>query len=423
MVSERKSLGHDAFWSFAATGIKAVSAALIFVLLANRLEEGPYGLYTALLAVFLLTGPFVVFGVMHPLTKEVSSDASLAKSSWGGALLPAVASSLLFSAVATVLVPLFFDISRLAVVTLALAEFLGYALIMTPVFLLNAINRYPVSAVITTFWSIARLSATVIALVWMEPSITGASVGFLVAALITGAFATGTVLAIVGPPIFSTAKSIRMAKDGLPYSFASSGSTVLNDVDKIMLQQIKGDIPNGIYSSGNKILSLAAVPMFALLGATYPRFFAAGNSEGVAGTAKLARKLSPIVIAYSIAMGIGLYIAAPLVNSILGDGYAEAVDVVRWMVFMPLLNLGGLLAGEVLTGANYQGLRNRMIILAAAVNISLNVILIPLYSWGGAVAATYCSEATLLLSFLWWIRKHRNDPARVVEPDVVPVPV
>ena len=128
------------------------------------------------------------------------------------------------------------------------------------------------------------------------------------------------------------------------------------------------------------------------------------------------------MIIYSIAIGLALFVAAPLLVPILGDGYEESVSVVRWMVAMPLVNLGGLLAGEVLTGANYQNLRNKMIIIAAAVNISFNAVLIPLYSWGGAIAAPYASEATLLFSFLWWIRRNIDKPARpTIEPTTKPV--
>lgn len=413
MVGERKSLGHDAFWSFAATGSRAVSAAIIFYLLASRLGPSNFGAYQALLAIFLLTAPFVVFGVMHPLTKLTSSEPELARAAWGAAILPAVLSSLVFAGFFTAIVPLVFsEISHVAVLALGLAEFLGYALVMTAAFLLNAINRFAISAAVTTFWSLMRLGSAVVTLVWLEPSITGASIGFLVAALVTAAVTTTTALRTVGSPVYSVKASIQMARDGLPYSFASSGSTVLNDVDKLMLFQIKGDEATGVYAGGNKILGLSAVPMFALLSATYPRFFAAGNESGVAGTRAMARKLSPIVVTYAILMGTALFFAAPLINPILGEGYSDSVSVVRWMVAMPLVNLCGLLAGEVLTGANYQGLRNKMIILAAVVNISLNAILIPLYSWGGAIAATYCSEATLLFSFLWWINRHRNDPAR-----------
>jgi O-antigen/teichoic acid export membrane protein len=415
MTTERKSLGHDAFWSFTATGTKAVSAAIIFVLLANRLEPASYGVYSALLAVFLLTGPFVVMGVMHPVTKRVSSDRSQAQAAWGAALLPGVGASLLVGAVAALLVPAFFDgVGWLAAFALALSEFLGWSLVMTSTFLLNSVNRYPSSAGLTTVWSLFRLASAVVTLVVLEPTVTGASVGFLVAALAAGSIAVVLAWRAVGPPKFNLGASRGIAKEGLPYSFASSGSSVLNDVDKLMLIQIKGDEPTGIYSGGNKILSLAAVPMFALLGATYPRFFAAGHESGVAGTAALARKLSPIVFAYSIAVGVGLYLAAPhLIPPILGPGYEESVTVVRWMIAMPLVNLCGLLAGEVLTGASYQGLRNRMILGAAAVNITFNAVLIPLYSWNGAVIATYCSEATLLASFLWWIKKHYHDPPRV----------
>ena len=415
MTTERKSLSHDAFWSFAATGTKAVSAALIFVLLANRLEPAAYGVYSALLAVFLLTGPFVVMGVMHPVTKRVSSDRTQAQAAWGAALLPSVGASLLAGGLAALVVPAFFDgVGWLAALALALSEFLGWSLVMTSTFLLNSVNRYPISAGLTTIWSLFRLTSAVITLVVLEPTVTGASVGFLIAALATGSVAVSLAWRAVGPPQFNGRASKSIAKEGLPYSFASSGSSVLNDVDKLMLIQIKGDEPTGIYSGGNKILSLAAVPMFALLGATYPRFFAAGHENGVAGTAALARKLSPIVFAYSIAVGVGLYFAAPiLIPPILGDGYEESITVVRWMIAMPFVNLCGLLAGEVLTGASYQGLRNRMILGAAAVNIAFNAVLIPLYSWNGAVIATYCSEATLLGSFLWWIKKHYYDPPRV----------
>ena len=97
---------------------------------------------------------------------------------------------------------------------------------------------------------------------------------------------------------------------------------------------------------------------------------------------------------------VGCLIFAPMVPQILGDEYLGVIEVLRWLAPVPLLISLQFMAGDTLTGAGFQRIRSFAQVGAAAVNIFLNIYLIPLYSWKGAIWATLVSE-TLKMMALW----------------------
>jgi O-antigen/teichoic acid export membrane protein len=151
---------------------------------------------------------------------------------------------------------------------------------------------------------------------------------------------------------------------------------------------------------------LAATPLYAVLAATYPRFFAKGAEDGLRGTWGYAKRLMVPVAAYAAAAGAGLFVVAPLVDDVLGSGYTDTISVIRWMAVIPLIHLPALLAGEALTGAGFQTKRNQFIIGAGALNVALNLALIGPYGVDGVIVATYASEIFLLVGLVVWIRNH-----------------
>lgn len=220
MSEQRKSLSHDALWNFVSTGTKAVSALVIFWLLARKLGTENYGVYTATLAVFLLTAPFVVVGSFHIVIRRVSRDRSLAPSAWGATLLPTFVFSFLASAIVawlgSFLAP---GMDKSAVFVLGLSEYLGLGIVYNATFLLQALNKYSTTAAITVVWSIARMVAAVIALVVLEPSFLGISVGLLIAAGVASVMASALAWREAGPPTFSFKESVTLSGQGMPFSF------------------------------------------------------------------------------------------------------------------------------------------------------------------------------------------------------------
>ncbi len=414
-VPGRRSLKHDTVWSFLATGTRTVGAIVVFFMLARYLEERQYGLYAAALALFLLLGAFVTLGTSHIVVKRVSSDRSLAQSSWGAALLPGVALALGWSGLLAILGDL--AVPRMgaqAILLLAMAEFLGVAIGVPAASALQALDRFPQSALLTILWTSLRVVfVSVVFFVLDEPTLVAVGWALLAASLSAGWVSSLVLASVVGRPKFSIAESKQICREGFPFSLTQVSGIVLGDIDKQMLvRTTNGDFLTGVYSAGNRVLGLSATPVYAVLAATYPRFFAKGAQDGLRGTWKYARTLMLPVAAYAAAAGAALFAVAPLVDDVLGDGYADSINVIRWMAVIPFIHLPGLLAGEALTGAGFQNTRNQFIIVAGALNVALNLALIGPYGIDGVIVATYSSEIFLLGGLIIWIRNHLTHQGR-----------
>ena len=107
-------------------------------------------------------------------------------------------------------------------------------------------------------------------------------------------------------------------------------------------------------------------------------------------------------------MGYGLFatasllLFAELIPVVLGSDYESAVSAVRAMAVIPLLKALHYLAADTLTGSRMQGARSAAQLGVAALNIALNVVLIPKFGYHGAIIASIASDAVLGLA-LWTI--------------------
>jgi O-antigen/teichoic acid export membrane protein len=76
------------------------------------------------------------------------------------------------------------------------------------------------------------------------------------------------------------------------------------------------------------------------------------------------------------------------------------VDAIRFLALVPVLQSIYILGADALTGADYQLARSVLHVFVAALNVCLNLWMIPRYSWQGAAFATLVSEAALAIA-MW----------------------
>jgi O-antigen/teichoic acid export membrane protein len=76
------------------------------------------------------------------------------------------------------------------------------------------------------------------------------------------------------------------------------------------------------------------------------------------------------------------------------------VSALRWLAALPLIQVLFYLPADALTGAGYQELRSSLQVGAAVLNVGLNLVLIPRYSFVGAALATLVALGSLAIS-LW----------------------
>jgi O-antigen/teichoic acid export membrane protein len=201
-------------------------------------------------------------------------------------------------------------------------------------------------------------------------------------------------------PLLSFSSRPREMLQGLYFAVSLSAQTIYNDIDKVMLARLAGLAPAGLYGAAYRIVDVACTPLGAMLAASYSRFFQHG-ANGLRFSVRFARKLLPTTLLFGTVCTLSLVLAAPLLLPLLGPEYAEAVTAVRWLAPIVLLRCIHYVGADAMSGGDRQGLRTSLQVIVAIVNVILNLLVLPRYSWQGAVGTSLACDA--LLAVLVWL--------------------
>lgn len=384
-----------------AQGGRLLIQGVYFVLLARVFGVEQFGMYMGSAALVSVFFPFSGIGAGNVLIQEVARKPSSLPVYWGNALLLSGVSGIGFAAIlgfaGAWLLP---TVPVTLVITLAFAELVFGRMIETVGQIFQALERLDRTAQLNIGLGATRMAAA-LCFVAMSQNVSPAAWGYwYLSASAVVALSAGVIAARqYGVPRMHMALLVSKLKQGLYFSIGMASQSIYAEIDKTMLARISTFDDTGIYSAATRVIGLAFAPIRSLLYSTYARFFRQGQA-GLAGTLLLVRRFLPFSVAYGLVVGGVLYITAPLIPFVLGDGYHSAVNAIRWLALVPLCQGIHYFLADALTGAGYQGARTTNQIVTALFNVLLNLVLIPRYSWRGAALATLLSEATLGL-LLW----------------------
>lgn len=400
----QSSLAQDTLWMLFSKLFNIVMQAAYFIIIARLLGKENYGSFIAITAVANLVFPFVPLGSEHLLIKNVSTNRASFNTNWGNGLVLSTANGTFFTITLLLLSPLIFpgDVPWNAILLILLADLiclalldLGYKSLMAT----NMINKTAQLGVLSTCSKL--LAALSLVVFFPQPSVATWSYLYFTSSVV---MATTTILLITkmlgSPrPVLSELKSNIV--QGFYFSISTSANNINANLDKSMLSKISGVGATGIYASASRFIDVGNTPILALFGASYTRFFQHGAS-GIRGSLSFAKRLLPISTLYAIASVIGFWLLAPFIPVILGEDYRDAIEAMLWLSPLPAIATFQYLAADTLTGSGNQKSRSVVQVGAAIVNVCLNIILIPQFSWKGAACATLISDS-LRLVCLWLI--------------------
>lgn len=154
-----------------------------------------------------------------------------------------------------------------------------------------------------------------------------------------------------------------------------------------------------VYYAAAKIMALVHFVYFAVKAAAAPRFSTLVSTDRRAELGIFASQTSRWSFWPSLTVGAGVLAAAPFLLSLFGPDYLEGRTVMA-ILFAGILAKAMVGPAEVLLSmAGQQKICAAVYALALAVNITLNVVLIPLFGIEGAAIATAIAmsvEALLL---------------------------
>ena len=198
---------------------------------------------------------------------------------------------------------------------------------------------------------------------------------------------------------------------GVPVAAALLLDILLSAADRFLILYFHGEAAVGGYTAGYGVADKTVLLVCAWAAmAGSPLVMAAYERGGRIAAREEARGLASTLLLIGMPAAVGLaLVARPLAEAMIGEAVREqAMQIIPWIAFAGLLN--GLLIhyfSEAFQLARKTGQRALLMIVPAALNILLNLILLP-GSLGvmGAVYATLVSYGVGVVLLAWVGRKH-----------------
>jgi O-antigen/teichoic acid export membrane protein len=432
-VSTAVSLRRNTLWATLGQLSTVGLQALYFVVIGRTLGSYDYGLFVGVYSLVAVLSPYSTLGFGMVMLRDVSRDPQKLPSSWGKAL-----SVLGFGSVVVTLLTLLashFLFHRnlvLVVLCLALSEAFCARAIELAGQAFQALHQLAWTARFNTLMGLARtLAALSLALFCAH---RGVHASVLLWTLIYTGFSLLSMVVALAVVHLRLVKpqwcriSRRECSEGLSFALSNSSYSIYNDFDKTMLASYGFVQAAGTYAAAYRIIEVATAPIRAIYSAAMPRIFEYGSANTGGGIDKVmafVRRLLKGTVLYALIAFLLLFLLAPYLPMVIGKSYAASVPAVRILALIPLLRCFHYAAGNAISGCTSQWYRTSAQLFAAALNLGLNLVLIPHYSWKGAAVASLITDGSLGLinwaTFLYL--RHRQHSRVSVKQQILPSPL
>ena len=191
--------------------------------------------------------------------------------------------------------------------------------------------------------------------------------------------------------------SLKKAKELLQSSssFIIAGLmvSIYASTDKFMLKQMLGADAVGHYSLASSVSVSWAFILAAIIDSLYPEIVQSFQKDRLRYERK-NRQLYAVVFYVSLLVSAMICIAAkPFVSIIYGENYLPAVGPLRIVVWYTAFSYLGVARNAWMVCENKQKYLKYLYISAAALNVVLNLALIPQWGASGAAAASLITQA------------------------------
>ncbi|MCD6429443.1 flippase [bacterium] len=164
----------------------------------------------------------------------------------------------------------------------------------------------------------------------------------------------------------------------------------------------------GYYAAAEKIIKAVQGLLSPISQTVYPHISKLA-SESKERALNFIRKLVKLVGAGTFILSLLLFIlAAPVVNIVLGEQYQSSIIVLQILAFLPfIIGLSNIFGIQTMLTFNLKRAFSKILISAGLLNITLALILAPLYQHIGVSIAVLTTEIFVTLSMFFYLQKRR----------------
>lgn len=185
-------------------------------------------------------------------------------------------------------------------------------------------------------------------------------------------------------------------KEAWPFGITSLSGTLYTYIDSIMLSIIQGNTVVGWYSAAYRLMLITLFIPNTVNTAIFPvmsRFYTSSRDS----LNLMYERYFKYMLIIGIPMGFGTTILADkIILLIFGSGYTQSILALQILIWTMVFTFAGASFVQLLQSVNRQIVITKISIICVLINILLNLVLIPRYSYIGASFATLLTEVVLV---------------------------
>jgi O-antigen/teichoic acid export membrane protein len=400
-VSGRRILANTGYRAIAELGSK-VATFVLFVLMARKLGESDFGVFTFALSLTLVTSVLGDFGQIQVLVREVARNREAVHDHFGNNVVMRLGLALAGLGITLGVLAAFGSTSKTLLVVLLVGLSNAFELLRGALFgVMEAYERLgfePIVLVTQRF--IGTIAAAIVLF-------TGGGVVFVAAVYMLGS-ASGVLLStffvftrIVVPRFHVSLRDwwplMRMA---IPIGIAGVFGTVLFRADAALLAAFKSNEIVGDYGAAYRIFESTLFIGWAIGAALYPIYsrLSRTSEPTVRAISEWSFKLAaaatvPLTVA-------GVVLARPLIFLLYGRAYEQSVAAVKLLAPAVSLYAVAFLCGLVLVAQGRPKPMTVVLGLGAVENIVANLLMIPHLSLKATALNTSLSQFLVTVPLL-----------------------
>lgn len=196
-------------------------------------------------------------------------------------------------------------------------------------------------------------------------------------------------------------------KKSSPMLFASSFALILTWADTIMLSIFSSNSDIGIYNVAQRIATLIGVSLIAVNSIAAPKFVENYVQDDIIGLKKIVQKSTLMIFIMSLPIFFIYVIVPKFVLSFFGDEFttSSSITVLVILSIGQLINAFSGSVGYIMQMTDNEKKFQNTILIAALLNLALNLILIPISGVIGAAIASLISMVFWNLKLVLFIRR------------------
>ncbi|WP_414644947.1 lipopolysaccharide biosynthesis protein [Bosea sp. (in: a-proteobacteria)] len=411
--------------SYAASGgslvISSAAQLLTFAILARFLGVHEFSLFVAITAISNIAVHMCGLGAMECLVRRVARDRAMYPAMLGHNLILTAASGVALVLIGAVLLPFFFTLSpdpasNVAVITLMLAtNIVLVRVIVLAEQIFIAHSDFASANTVVVGFALARTAAAGLAcLVFGVASIASWAIWQFVCHVLV-ALVCWRALRGLGRPEY------RLVREELPLGLYFSVPFILRAVrqnaDLLVLSLVATAEIVASYSVARRMLESSYLSVEALNRLVYPGS-ARATVEGLQHAMPRVRKVLVAATLISIAAAVAVFVLAPILPLLFGQGYVSLVSFVRILCWAVIPLAIWAVAMEALGASGHQPTRAAVMGLGSVLGAALAAVA----TWYAPPAGTFVSFyiieiAMVAASWTALMRIVRRDRERAIEQE------